>query len=51
VTVTYKVHSTPDYWRISPQAMKNVILHGFDVQEVRVKMMPPYVFGVGLKAA
>jgi len=51
VTVTYRVHATPDYWRISPQAMKNVILDGFEVQEVRVKMMPPFVFGVGLKAA
>jgi SAM-dependent methyltransferase len=51
VTVTYRVHSTPDYWRISPQAMKHVILDGFDVQEVRVMMMPPHVFGVGLKAA
>lgn len=51
VTVTYRVHSTPDYWRISPQAMKNVILDGFEVRDVRVKMMPPHVFGVGVKAA
>jgi hypothetical protein len=50
VTVTYRVHASPDFWRISPQAMKNVILAGFDVQEVRVKMMPPYVFGVGIKS-
>jgi len=51
LTVTYRVHSTPDYWRISPQAMRNVILDGFEVQEVRVKLMPPFVIGVGLKAA
>ncbi len=50
VTVTHRVHASPDFWRISPQAMKNVILAGFDVQEVRVKMMPPYVFGVGIKS-
>jgi SAM-dependent methyltransferase len=50
LTVTYRVHATPDYWRISPQAMRNVILEGLEVQEVRVKLMPPFVFGVGVKA-
>jgi SAM-dependent methyltransferase len=51
-TVTHSVHPTrPDYWRISPQAMKKMILDGFDILEVREAMMPSRVFGVGLKPA
>ena len=49
-TMTHSVHPTrPDYWRISPQAMKNMILDGFDILEVREAMMPSRVFGVGVK--
>lgn len=49
VTITRKVNGSPDFWRISPQAVKNVLLDGFEIQEVHVKLMPPNVFGVGVK--
>lgn len=39
----------PDFWRLSPQAMRNVILGDFDVREVRMSFMVPHVFGVGVK--
>ncbi len=48
-TPTYRVHDSPDYWRISPQAMRQVVLDGYEVREVRVSPMPPRIFGVGLK--
>ncbi len=51
VTVTERVGDAPDYWRMSPQAIKKVIFDGFDVKAVRVKMVPPHVFGVGMKSA
>jgi hypothetical protein len=49
-TVTPRVHSSrPDYWRVSPQAMKQTILEGFDVREVHTSMLAPWVFAVGVK--
>jgi SAM-dependent methyltransferase len=49
-TVTPRVHlSRPDYWRVSPQAMKQTILEGFEVREVHISMLVPWVFGVGVK--
>jgi SAM-dependent methyltransferase len=48
-TPTYEVHGSPDYWRFSPQAMKQVILDGFEVKEVRSMMMPPRIVGVAMK--
>jgi hypothetical protein len=50
VTVTQKINGAPDFWRISPQAVKNVLFDGFEIREVQVKMVPPNVFGVGVKA-
>jgi hypothetical protein len=50
VTLTQKINGAPDFWRISPQAVKNVLFDGFEVREVQVKMVPPNVFGVGVKA-
>ena len=48
-TPTYRIHASPDFWRVSPQAMRQVILDGFDIREVRVSSMPPRIFGVGVK--
>jgi len=48
-TPTQRVHDSPDFWRISPQAMRHVVLDGYEVREVRVSPMPPRIFGVGLK--
>jgi len=50
VTLTQKITGAPDFWRISPQAVKNVLFDGFEIREVQVKMAPPNVFGVGVKA-
>ena len=51
VTVTQGIHPTRgDFWRISPQAMRKSILHGYAIREVREVMMPSRVFGVGVKA-
>jgi hypothetical protein len=48
-TPTYRIHSTPDFWRISPQAMRQVVLHGYDIRQIRISSMPPRIFGVGIK--
>ena len=50
-TPTYRIHASPDFWRISPQAMRHVVLDGYEVREVRVSSMPPRIFGVGIKPA
>jgi hypothetical protein len=51
VTITRKINGSPDFWRISPQAVKNVLFDGFEIKEVHVKLMPPNVFGVGVKGS
>jgi capsular polysaccharide transport system permease protein len=48
-TVTPAILSGPDYWRLSPQAIRQVILDGLDNRDVRDIMMPPRLFGVGTK--
>ena len=50
-TPTYRIHGAPDFWRISPQAMRQVILDGFDEVEVKVSAMPPRIVGIGVKPA
>jgi SAM-dependent methyltransferase len=50
VTARAQAH-LPDYWRVSQQAMKQIILDGFDVREVRTALLMPRVFGVGAKLA
>ena len=50
-TPTYRIHASPDFWRISPQAMRHVVLDGYEVRDVRVSSMPPRIFGVGVKRA
>ena len=49
VTLTKRVHASSDYWRISPQGMRDVVFEGFDVTELRVMMVPPRLFGVATK--
>ncbi len=48
-TLTYRVHDAPDYWRLSPQGLRDAVLDGFAVREVRVMMMPPRIFGIATK--
>ncbi len=49
-TFTYRVHNAPgDYYRFSPQAMREVILEGTEVQAVKVIMQPPRIIGIGIK--
>ena len=48
-TPTYRIHGAPDFWRISPQAMRQVVLDGFDPVDIKVSAMPPRIFGVGVK--
>ncbi len=50
-TPTYRIHASPDFWRISPQAMRHVVLDGYEVRDVRVSSMPPRIFGIGIKRA
>jgi hypothetical protein len=49
-TLTFQVHNQPgDYYRYSPQAMREVFLEGCDDIEVRSIMLPPRVIGAGTK--
>ena len=49
-TVCLHVHLFPgDYYRFSPQAVREVFLEGLDEVEVRTVLVPPRVIGVGVK--
>ena len=49
-TVTFQVHNWPgDFYRFSPQAMREVFLEGFEQIEVRTIMWPPRVVGIGIR--
>ena len=51
-TVTFDIHNWPgDYYRFSPQAVREVFLEGLDQIEVRTIMLPPRLIGVGIKPA
>ena len=51
-TVTYQIHNHPgDYYRFSPQAVKEVFLEGLEQIEVRSIMLPPRIIGMGVKPA
>jgi SAM-dependent methyltransferase len=51
-TVTFQVHNWPgDYYRFSPQAVREVFLEGLEEVEVHSIMAPPRLFGIGLKPA
>ena len=49
-TMTYEIHNFPgDYYRFSPQAMREVLMeHTHDV-ELRRIMLPPRLIGIGRK--
>jgi SAM-dependent methyltransferase len=49
-TATLQIHNYPgDYYRFSEQAMRDVLLDGFDVLEIEVLLQPPRIIGVGRK--
>jgi SAM-dependent methyltransferase len=51
-TLTYEVHNWPgDFYRFSPQAVREVILDGLERTEVRTIMWPPRIMGIGIKPA
>jgi SAM-dependent methyltransferase len=51
-TITYEIHNWPgDYYRFSPQAVREVFLEGLEQVEVRTVMLPPRVIGIGTKSA
>jgi SAM-dependent methyltransferase len=47
--VTSGIQAPPDYWRFSPQAVREVIFDDFEIKELRSFMMPPRVIGIGVK--
>jgi hypothetical protein len=47
---TYGVHGRRDYWRFSPQATRQIILDGFDINEMRPFMAPPRLIGIAVKS-
>jgi SAM-dependent methyltransferase len=51
-TATLVVHDFPgDYYRFSPQAMREVLLQGLEEREVAQLMSPPRLLGSGRKSA
>jgi SAM-dependent methyltransferase len=51
-TATLVIHDFPgDYYRFSPQAMREVLLEGLDAREVASLMSPPRLVGSGTVSA
>ena len=51
-TPTLAIHDFPgDYYRFSPQAMREVLLDGLDEREVEELMLPPRLIGSGRRPA
>ena len=51
-TLTFQIHNWPgDYYRFSPQAIREVFMEGLDQVEIRTMMWPPRVMGIGFKPA
>jgi SAM-dependent methyltransferase len=49
-TLCLKIHLFPgDYYRFSPQAVREVFLEGLLETEVRTVMTPPRIIGIGVK--
>jgi SAM-dependent methyltransferase len=49
-TITFEIHDYPgDYFRFSPQAMREVLLEGMDDIDIRSIMIPPRLIGIGRK--
>ena len=50
-TLTHDIHAAPgDYYRFSPEAVKQVFFEGFRDVQVRSMLVPPRLFGFGTKA-
>lgn len=48
-TLTYRVHNSPgDFYRFSPQAMREVLLGGLEDVQVDTVMLPPRLIGSGI---
>jgi SAM-dependent methyltransferase len=51
-TPTFAIHNWPgDFYRFSPQAVREVFLEGLEDVEVRSIMSPPRIIGIGTKPA
>jgi len=49
-TLCLRIHLFPgDYYRFSPQAVREVFLEGLQEIEVRTVMLPPRIIGIGVK--
>jgi ubiquinone/menaquinone biosynthesis C-methylase UbiE len=49
-TVTFQIHNWPgDYYRFSPQAVREVFMEGLEQVDVRTIMLPPRIIGIGTK--
>lgn len=49
-TLTFEIHNWPgDFYRFSPQAVREVFMEGLEQVEVRSVMLPPRHIGVGIK--
>jgi SAM-dependent methyltransferase len=49
-TVTFQIHNWPgDFYRFSPQAIREVFMEGLEQVEVRTIMLPPRNIGIGIK--
>lgn len=49
-TVTFQIHDHPgDYYRFSPQAVREVFFEGMGNVEIRSVMQPPRIIGFGTK--
>jgi SAM-dependent methyltransferase len=49
-TITFQIHNWPgDYYRFSPQMVREVILEGLEQTEITSLMLPPRLIGVGVK--
>lgn len=50
-TITYEIHDAPgDYYRYSPQALKEVFFEGLKDVDIYSVMIPPRIIGSGVKA-
>ena len=49
-TITFRVHDAPgDYYRFSPQTMRDVFFKGMNDVEIKAVMLPPRLIGVAIK--
>ncbi len=48
-TPTFRIHGPSDYWRFSPRALREVILSGFEVKELKPVGSLNWMIGIGVK--